>query len=353
MPRVSVVLPSYNHGKFVEKTIRSVLEQDFADLEVIVCDDASTDDSLAVLHGIKDPRLTVLAQPKNTGAAVAAQRAQNAAQGEYIARICSDDLCLPGRITRQVAWLDNHPQIGCVLGLPEFIDESGKTLENAPAMAAAFLSENRSRQDWLRHFFDHGNAFCLPTAMLRRSTLAVMSPYKPMFHHLPDFEFWVRFCLKFEVHILPEKIVGFRIFSDGANLSAPDTRKAAAAEIERLTIWRLFLQPEALEALGYPHGPLGRLALANHALTLGGRSRALFAMQTIMETDLTSASEEEKTEFLRRAQPILAGNDALSVMERRRLREARDAWKEKHRAASAELETIRKSWLGRFLGKPR
>jgi hypothetical protein len=74
-------------------------------------------------------------------------------------------------------------------------------------------------------------------------------------------------------------------------------------------------------------------------------------MQTLVETDLTEAADEELAEFLSRARPLLATNDALGVLERRRLREARESWKEKHRIAVSELESWRSSWLGRIFGK--
>ncbi len=356
MPRVSVVLPAYNHERFITATIRSALEQDFRDLEVIVCDDASTDGTLAALMKIEDPRLKVLTQPRNLGGSEAARRALDHARGEYIARLSSDDLCLPGRIRQQVEWLDQHPETGCVFALPEFIDEEENTFLTPPKMASAFAVENRPRRGWLRHFFEEGNALCLPSAMLRRSTLAEVPPPRSIFHHLPDFEYWVRFCLKYEIHILPDRLTAFRIQPEGGNLSAPDPQKAAEAEVERLAIWRHFLTPEGLEALGFADSALGRLELAEFAMKLGGRTRTLFALQTIQETDLDMASEEVRREFLLRARPLLRGNDAMGTLERSRLRTSRDKWRESHDEVAAELKLWKKSrlgrWFGRFIQKP-
>ena len=335
-PRISVVLPAWNHERFVVEAVVSALGQDREPFEVVVCDDASTDGTLDALRAIRDPRVRVIASPANEGPAAAARHALDAASGDYIARLCSDDVCLPGRLRRQAAWLDEHPECAAVLALPEFIDAAGQVIEAPPHLAGVFSAENRSRGAWLRHFFARGNALCMPSAMIRRSVFAEVAPPRVVFRHLPDLDFWVRFCCRFDFHVLPEKLVGFRILPDAANVSSPTPERSAAAEIERLTIWRRLAEDDALAAMGLSTGPEGRLALAEEACRLGGRTRLLFALQILMETDTDHLSPDDRSRFLRGAAPLLAGNDALGVLERRRLREERDRWRERHRRAAAK-----------------
>src|SRR5450631_4125746 len=114
MARVSVVIPSYNHGKYIAQCIESVLAQSFADLEVVITDDASTDDTVARIHAFRDPRVRLHTFPKNLGQCVALNASIRRSVGEYIAVLNSDDYFAPGKLERQVSFLDVNPEIGAV-----------------------------------------------------------------------------------------------------------------------------------------------------------------------------------------------------------------------------------------------
>ncbi|MFD1958687.1 glycosyltransferase family 2 protein [Novosphingobium panipatense] len=109
-PRVSVLLPCYNGAAYLEEAVRSILLQTFADFELIVVDDGSTDATADILArmGRRDPRLRVVRQP-NGGIVAALNTAIAHARGEYIARMDADDVSFPERFAFQVAWLDAHP----------------------------------------------------------------------------------------------------------------------------------------------------------------------------------------------------------------------------------------------------
>ena len=251
IPDVSVVLPSYNHARFIGDCVRSILSQEGVSVEVIVCDDASSDDSLQVLAAISDPRLQVIAHRRNIGAAAAVRPGLARARGRYVARMSSDDLCLPGGFARQCAWLDAHPDTACVFCLPEFIGEDGAAIDFPTFLDGVFTAENRSRADWLRTFFEKGNCLLAPGAMMRREVLDSVPPTSALFRHLPDLETWVRLCLRLEIHVLPEKQIGFRIMDQAQNLSAPSAPKSAEAEMEKLCIWQYYTSAEALAVLGF------------------------------------------------------------------------------------------------------
>lgn len=321
IPDVSVVLPSYNHARFLEDCVRSVLSQDGVSVELIVCDDASTDDSLARLAGIRDSRLHVIAHRKNLGAAAAVQPGLARARGRYLARLASDDLCLPGRLARQCAWLDAHPETAAVFCLPEFIDEHGAVIDPPPAcFDGLFTAMNRPRADWLRTFFTHGNCLFASGAMTRRSLLATIPPTAGVFHHLPDLETWVRICARHDIHVLGEKLAAFRILEDGKNLSSPSEAKSAVAEMEKLAIWRHYTSPDVLALLGFDPGPMGRLQLARWALEVNGPSHRVFAALVVLETDGTGLEPGHAEEFLAGATEILHDRDPLRTRETKRLR---------------------------------
>lgn len=111
-PRVSVVMTLYDKGPFVAEAVRSVLASDFADLELLVVDDGSTDDGPAVVRGFHDHRIRLSVHGHNTGRADAAARGFAAARGEYVLVLDADDTMSTDRIGRQVRFMDAHPEVG-------------------------------------------------------------------------------------------------------------------------------------------------------------------------------------------------------------------------------------------------
>jgi glycosyltransferase involved in cell wall biosynthesis len=110
--KVTVLMTYYNKGPYVEEAVRSVLNGTFRDFELLVVDDASTDDGLDRIRAIGDPRIRILESAVNTGRAAAANRGFDAARGEYIAVLDADDRMIPERLQRQVTYMDQHPEIG-------------------------------------------------------------------------------------------------------------------------------------------------------------------------------------------------------------------------------------------------
>lgn len=113
VPRVSVLLATYNAMPFLPVAIDSILNQTFEDFELIIVDDGSTDDSGCYLQSLDDKRLRYVRQ-ENAGLAIALNNGLNHCRGEYIARMDGDDFSLPERLAEQVSFLDSHQDIGCV-----------------------------------------------------------------------------------------------------------------------------------------------------------------------------------------------------------------------------------------------
>jgi len=113
-PRVSVVMPAYNHRRFVGQAIASVLDQSFRDFELLVVDDGSTDGTPNVIRQFQDVRLMLEVFPANRGAVVAENTAIRSSRGEYIAILNSDDYFLPGKLETQVNFLDANPAVAAV-----------------------------------------------------------------------------------------------------------------------------------------------------------------------------------------------------------------------------------------------
>lgn len=129
--RVSVLIPLFNRASYIEETIKSVLDQDYPDIELIVIDDGSTDGGDQIVEQFAaQGLLTLLRHPGrvNKGQAAALNLGLSAVTGEFIAVLDSDDLYVPGKISKQVAFFKQHPEIGLVYGNGKGIDAAGNVI---------------------------------------------------------------------------------------------------------------------------------------------------------------------------------------------------------------------------------
>ena len=221
MPKISVVVPSYNHGRFVSRAIRSALEQSFSDIEVIVVDDGSQDNSLDEIRAIDDPRLRLISFPENQGAAEATNRGILEASGEFVAILNSDDSWRTDKLERQLSVFEAGRNLGAVFTWANFVDENGRFIDpdNLP-FGRVFEESNRSRGLWLRRFLLQSNCLCHPSVLIRREVYDRVGLYDERFRQLPDMDMWIRVCSLHNIHIVPEPLVNFRLLQSEKNTSA-------------------------------------------------------------------------------------------------------------------------------------
>ncbi|EHQ07520.1 glycosyltransferase [Leptonema illini] len=248
MPKVSVIIPSYKHGKYVRESIRSVLSQTFQDFEIVVTDDGSTDNTVEEIKSFNDERIKLFVFSKNQGASVAANNCILNSSGKYIAMLSSDDVFFPGKLEKQVEFLDGNPDIGVVFSKAYFIDEDGdKFTDLTHPYCSVFNKENRDRYQWLNYFFYHGNCLCHPSALIRRDCYDKVGLYDERFGSLPDFDFWVRVCMHFDIHILNENLIKFRIRKGEANASGDKPETHIRNTVEYKEILKHYLNIESVE----------------------------------------------------------------------------------------------------------
>ncbi len=220
-PRVSVLIPSYNHAPFISEAIRSVLDQTFTDFELIIVDDTSTDNSMIVINQFKDDRIQIYTNKENKGAVYTLNFAIKQSQGEYIALLNSDDVWEFNKLEEQVKILDKHLEIGAVFTDALFINEEGKTLKKKDFYGVdVFEQENRSNGEWLKKIFFENNCLCHPSILIRRDCYIKTGLYDSALRQLPDFAMWVKLLKTNSIYIIREKLVKFRYHSIGQNSSA-------------------------------------------------------------------------------------------------------------------------------------
>ncbi|BCW98659.1 MAG: hypothetical protein KatS3mg024_1486 [Armatimonadota bacterium] len=201
-PRVSVIMAAHNAGRFVAEAVESILRQTTPDWELIVVDDASTDDTPEVLRRFDDPRISILRNDENSGPAVSRNRALQAAQGEYVAILDADDVALPQRLEKQVRFLDGHGEVSAVGSWAEKIDETGRVLEHwkTPIHPAQ-----------LDFVMTHTCPLLHPSATARTDAVRSIGGYDPAYPCAQDYDLWVRLALQGHgFACVPEILIRYR-----------------------------------------------------------------------------------------------------------------------------------------------
>jgi glycosyltransferase involved in cell wall biosynthesis len=228
MPKISILLTSYNHAKYIREAIDSVLAQTFSDFELIIWDDASSDDSWDIIQSYSDKRIKAFRNEKNLLPHYGVNKTiSEVARGEYFAMHHSDDVWAPDKLQKQVAYLDSHAQCGAVFTRTSTIGEDSLPLDDSKHFYSAIFDQpNRSRQEWLRHFFFRGNALCHPSMLIRKRCYEECGTYNDTLAQLPDFDMWVRLCFKYEIHVLEDRLTSFRVRAGEMNSSGsrPEVR---------------------------------------------------------------------------------------------------------------------------------
>ncbi len=185
-PRVSVVMPVYNEPPAsLAESIGSIAEQDFTDFECFVIDESSNPESMAACSAlcVKDGRFVRLVPESPLGLAASLNLGITNARGDYVMRIDSDDVCLPGRIAQQVAFLDSNPKIGVLGTALEMMSETGKTF--ATRSYPLHHTDIVRKMHWTA-------AIAHPTVMMRRDIVVSCGGYDPSFRYAEDLDLWLR-----------------------------------------------------------------------------------------------------------------------------------------------------------------
>jgi glycosyltransferase involved in cell wall biosynthesis len=213
-PLVSIVTPSYNQAAFLEETLVSVLEQDYRNVEYIVVDDGSTDESPEIVERYAD-RLAWWTVQENSGQVAALNRGFGRARGELLGWLNSDDVLLPGAVTAVVEAFQADPELLLVYGDNVFVDEAGR--EIAPAPAREFDLDRMVRTC--------ENSVPQPGSLFRRHALEI-APLNERGYYFFDFEFAIRLGVAGRVAYIPRTLAGYRLHPESKTVGAP-LRKAS------------------------------------------------------------------------------------------------------------------------------
>lgn len=193
---VTVVIPCHDYARYLPAAVGSVLGQEGVRVDVVVVDDASTDDSLAVARRLAaaDPRVTVLAHPRNLGPVDTFNDGLARAAGEFLVRLDADDLLTPGSLARSVAVARAYPSVGLVYGHP--VHFAG---DPPPARTRARRWTVWPGRRWLADRCADGyNVITSPEVLMRGSVVAAVGGQRPL-AHAHDMEMWLRLAARADV----------------------------------------------------------------------------------------------------------------------------------------------------------
>lgn len=223
-PRVCVMMPAHNAVRYLEAAIESVLAQDYPAFELLVVDDGSTDGTSEVLarFAARDARVRWLRNERNLGIVATRNRllAEADAQAKYLAVLDADDVCLEGRLQKQVEFLERHPDHAAVGCHTLIIDDQGR-----PVGERRYPTSNAQ----LRGVMTRYNPLAQSAVMLRRSALDAVGHYDPRYPRCQDYDLWLRLASRFPLANLDEALVGYRV-------SQTQGKRTHLTESLRLTI---------------------------------------------------------------------------------------------------------------------
>ncbi len=230
MPRVSIIIPTYNRAAYLADAIRSVQAQTYSDFETIVADDGSTDNTAEIVAGFGNS-VAYLALPHRGQPAATRNAGLRAAKGEFVAFLDSDDLFLPHKLAHQLQAFAAQPEAGLVYSSGHFFSDdpgepTGYVLDGLPTPSGDVLA------DLLR-----GNFLAPPVVLIRSACLDVVGMFdeRPDFIAVEDYDFWLRIAAAFPVIYAPGDVAAIRrhrqsISRDVATLRAGTLRVLAKLE---------------------------------------------------------------------------------------------------------------------------
>ena len=208
LPLVSIVTPSLNQGKFIEATIRSVLSQNYPNIEYIVMDGGSEDETLTILRSFGD-RIRWVSEP-DSGQAQAVNKGWRLARGEILGWLNADDLLARGAVRRAVSVLQAAPELAGVYGDCAYINEDGQPVGKFPSRPYDYNQLVQFCEDFIPQ----------PGTFLRRAQVEQLGMLDEDLHYVMDYDLWLRLGMYARLEYLPEEAAQARLHIGAKTVSS-------------------------------------------------------------------------------------------------------------------------------------
>lgn len=217
MPRVSILLTSYNHLAYLPRCLEGVLAQTMGDWEILAIDDGSKDGSRDWLRKHADERWRLFFNEKNLGTYGALNLGVQESRGEFVAILNDDDVWLPEKLELQIAMFERDPKMGLVHTAGWFIDENEQRVEGEPV---GFPYPRTGTGDVL-HELLRQNRVINSSALVRKSVFDEIGPFDAAFYGMGDWQMWLRVARDYHVGYVEEPCTLYRVHGANACLDTP------------------------------------------------------------------------------------------------------------------------------------
>ena len=238
---VSVIIPAYNAQQYITRTVNSVLAQTYENMQIIVVDDASTDDTADVLKSFDDPRLELVLLAENGNVCNARNEGLTRVRGDYVAFLDCDDLWKPEKLEKQLDFMENNSSYGACFTWTDIIDENDALRlpeedEDVAWHYRACRQENRSQAQWLMRLLTEGNCFLCGSVLMRTEIVKQVGMQNVSLLQMQDFEYWLRLLSLCPIYVLCEELVSFRRRRVNTSLSANNPKSYIRGRNEEVFI---------------------------------------------------------------------------------------------------------------------
>jgi glycosyltransferase involved in cell wall biosynthesis len=218
-PKITVLMPVYNCELYIQEAVDSILKQTFTDFEFLIIDDASTDNTVAIIKTYNDPRIQLIQKPQNSGYTNSLNYGLGVAKGEYIARMDGDDVSLPERFAKQVAFLDTNPDVVLCGTLYQIIGTNK-------------ICDHPLTHETIKVKLISGCYIAHPTVMFRKNVFESNKlEYDPKMEPAEDYELWSRLVFLGEIANIGEVLLHYRVHSQQTSIIRGTRQKKVSREI--------------------------------------------------------------------------------------------------------------------------
>jgi glycosyltransferase involved in cell wall biosynthesis len=229
-PLVSICIPTFNAARWIQECLESSLAQTYAPLEVLIIDDASTDQTVELVRAVDDKRIRLLVNEQNIGLVRNWNKCIEMSHGDFIKFLFHDDILYPDCVEKMMGLLLSNENVGLVFSPRDVIVEGDPEaeltkiwLQNCATLHTRFrtIEPVNHGRDLFAQYLDRGfrgNWIGEPSSVLiRKECFARLGLFNPNLYQVCDIEMWLRIMFSYDIGFLPEKLTAFRFHSDSTS----------------------------------------------------------------------------------------------------------------------------------------
>lgn len=311
-PLISVLLPVYNAEKYIKDSVNSILKQDYINFELIILNDGSTDNSLAIINSVSDSRISVFSHA-NIGLAATLNKGIELAKGKYIARQDNDDISLPQRLSKQVEFLEKHPEVALVGTWCEIINENGNPNGK--------FHKHPINNIALKFFLLFDNPFVHSSVMFRKDAIVSVGSYNTDTSFFEDYNLWSRVARLYKIANIPEILLKYREVASGMSQTTNDYKTRVKNQSrQNISFYCNWPDEKSEHFINLSQGVIDKLTINTerdfYFKALSSMSKKFCLKENIKEEEIKDLVEIQKLKFKRNYYNFIIYSSNISLLQK-------------------------------------